>query len=97
MVEPFISNKTNAEHNDIILIEDSEQTRDRQQVADKSSEFFTNMIFMSTGKQVIPLQETNHEEAILDIMTKYENHTSIINIKRKSPEARFSFQLTSTN
>ena len=25
MVKPFISNKTNADHNDIILIEDSKQ------------------------------------------------------------------------
>ena len=66
MVKPFISNKTNTDHNDIILIEDSEQIRDRQKVAEKLNEFFTDIIFISTGKQVI--QETNHEEAIMDIM-----------------------------
>ena len=92
----FISNKTNADHNDIILIEDRKQIRDRQQVAEKLNEFFTDIIFIFTGKQVIPLQEANHEEGILDIVTKYENHTSISNIK-KTPEARFSFELTSTN
>ena len=27
MVKPFISNKTNTDHNDIILIEDSEQIK----------------------------------------------------------------------
>ena len=97
VVKPFISNKTNTDHNDIILIEDSEQIRDRQKVATKLNEFFTDIIFISTGKQVIPLQETNHEEAILDIIIKYENHISISNIKRSNPESRFSFELTSTN
>ena len=63
MVKPFISNKTNADHNDIILIEDIKQIRDRQQVAEKLNEFFTDIIVISTGKQ-----ETNHEEAILDII-----------------------------
>ena len=33
----------------------------------------------------------------MDIITKYENHTSISNIKRKNPEIRFSFELTSIN
>ena len=70
MVKPFISNKTNTDHNDIILIEHSEQIRDRQKVAKKLNEFFTDIIFISTGKQVTPLQETNHEEAILDINKK---------------------------
>ena len=97
MVKPFISNKTNTDHNDIILIEDSEQIRDRQKVAEKLNEFFTDIIFISTGKQVIPLQETNHEEAIMDIIIKYENHISISNIERNNPESRFSFELTSTN
>ena len=97
MVKPFISNKTNTDHNDIILIEDSEQIRDRQNVAEKLNEFFTDIIFISTGKQVIPLQETNHEEAIMDIITKYENHISISNIKRRNPESTFSFELTSTD
>ena len=96
MVKPSISNKTNTDHNDIILTEDSEQIRDRQKVAEKLNEFFTDIIFISTGKQVIPLQETNHEEAILDIITKYDNHISISNVKRKNPESRFSFELTST-
>ena len=58
--------------------------------------FVTDIVFISTGKQVIPLQETNHEEAIMDII-KYENHISISNTKRKNPESRFSFELTSTN
>ena len=80
MVKLFISNKTNADHNDIILIEDSKETRD---------EFFTDRTFISTGKQVIPLQEINHEEAILDIITKYENHTNISNIKRKTLKQDF--------
>ena len=97
MIKPFISNKTNADHNDIALIEDSKQIRNRQQVAEKLNECFTDIIFISTGKQVIPLQETHHEEAILDIITKYENHTSISNIKRKNPEAKFFFELTSTD
>ena len=97
MVKPFISNKTNTDHNDIILIEDSEQIRDRQKVAEKLNELFKDIIFISTGKQVIPLQETNHEEAIMDIITKYENQISISKIKRKIPESRFSFELTSTN
>ena len=82
VVKAFSSNKTNADHNDIILIDDSKQIRGRQQVPEKLNEFFTDIIFIFTGKQVIPLQETNHEEGILDIITKYENHTSISNIKK---------------
>ena len=66
-------------------------------MAEKFNEFFTDIIFISTGEQVIPLQETNHEHAVLEIITKYENHTSISNIKRKNPEERLSYELSSTN
>ena len=76
MVKPFISKKNNADHNDIIFIEDSKEIRD---------DFFTDRTFISTGKQVIPLQEINHKEAIQDITTKYESHTNISNIKKNKP------------
>ena len=96
MVKPVISNKTNTDHNDIILIEDSEQIRDRQKMAEKLNEFFTDILFFhwQTGNSS---SRDNHEEAIMDIIIKYENHISISNIKRNNPESRFSFELTSTN
>ena len=57
MVKPFISNKGNTDHNDIILIEEGKQIRDRKGVAEKLNNFSTDIIHITTGKTVIPLED----------------------------------------
>ena len=44
IVKPFISNKGNTDHNDIILIEEGKQIRDIKEVAEKLNNFFTDII-----------------------------------------------------
>ena len=56
-------------------------------MTEKLNKFFTDIIFISTGKQVIPLQETNHEEAISDIRPmkfwKYRSGTRTRTLTKK--------------
>ena len=67
-VKPIISTKGNTYHNDIILIEEDKQIRDRKEVADKLNNFFTDIIHITTGKTVIPLEQGNHKQAMLNII-----------------------------
>ena len=97
MVKPFISNKGNTDHNDIILLEEGKQIRDRKRVAEKLNNFFTDIIHITTGKTVIPLEEGNHEQAILNIIAKYNNHISINNIGKRNIKTTFSFRMATTS
>ena len=82
-VKPFISNKGNTDHNDIILIEEGKQIRD--------------IIHVTTGKIVIPLEEGNHEQDILNIIAKYNNHISINNNGKRNKQTTFSFRMATTS
>ena len=97
MIKPFISNKGNTDHNDIMLIEEGKQIRDRKGVAEKLNNFFTDIIHITTGKTVIPLEEGNHEQAILNIIAKYDNHISINNIGKTNIKTTFSFRMATTS
>ena len=97
MIKPFISNKGNTDHNDIILIEEGKQIRDRKGVAEKLNNFFTDIIHITTGKTVIPLEEGNHEQAILNIIAKYDTHISINNIGKRNIKTTFSFRMATTS
>ena len=97
MLKPFISNKGNTDHNDIILIEEGKQNRDRKGVAEKLNNFFTDIIHITTGKTIISLEEGNHEQAILNIIAKYDNHISINNIGKRNIKTTFSFRMATTS
>ena len=47
MVKPFITNKGSTDHNDIILIEEGKQIRDKKEVAEKLNNFFSLTSFIS--------------------------------------------------
>ena len=83
MVKPLISSKCNTDHNDNILIEEGKQIRDRKEVAKKLNNVIIDIIHITTGKAVIPIEEGNHEQAILNIIAKYDNHISINNIEKE--------------
>ena len=87
MVKPFISNKGNTDHNDIIFL--IELIRNRKKVAEKLNNFLTDIIYITTGKTVIPLEEGNHKQAILNIIANY--HISINNIGMRNIKTTFSF------
>ena len=93
MVKPFIFKKGNTDHNDIILTEEGKQIRDRKGVAEKLNNFFTDIIHITTGKTVTPLEEGNHEQAILNTIAKYDIHISINNIGKRNIKTTFLFRM----
>ena len=97
MVKPFISNKSDTDHNDIILIEEGKQIRDRKEVAEKLNNFFPDIIHITTGKTVILLEKGNYEQAILNIIAKYDNHISINNTGKRNIKTTFSLRMATTS
>ena len=57
MVKPFITNKGSTDHNDIILIEEGKQIRDKKKVAEKLNNFFTDIIHIKLVKQLSHLKK----------------------------------------
>ena len=96
MEKPFISNKGHTYHNDIILIEEGKQIRDRKEVTEKLNNCFIDIIHITTGKTVIQLEEGNHEQAILSIIAKSDNHIGINNIGKRKIKTTFSFKMATT-
>ena len=65
MVKPFISNKSNTDHNDIILIEEVKQIRDGKEVAEKLNNVFADIIHITTGKALANLRAAGNATLIL--------------------------------
>ena len=97
-VKPFISNKTNRNESDIILIENNKVIKDRKNVANTLNEYFISISEYTAGRQITALPSQDIEISISEIINKYENHISIQNIRNKKLNSTFTFEkTTSTN
>ena len=97
-VKPFISNKTNRNESDIILIKNNKVIKDRKNVANTLDEYFIIIAECTAGRQITALPSQDIEISISEIINKYENHISIQNIRNKKLNSTFTFEkTTSTN
>ena len=97
-VKPFISNKTNRNESDIILIENNKVIKDRKNVANTLNKYFISIAEYTAGRKITALPSHNMEISISEIINKYENHISIQNIRNKKLNSTFTFEkTTSTN
>ena len=72
-VKPFISNKTNRNESDIILIENNKVIKDRKNVANTLNEYFISSIAEYTaGRQMTALPSQDIEISISEIINKYD-------------------------
>ena len=93
-VKPFISNKTNRNESDIILIENNKVIKDRKNVANTLNEYFISIAEYTAGRQITALPSQDIEITISEIINKYENHISIQNIRNKKLNSTFIFEKT---
>ena len=97
-VKPFISNKTNRNESDIILIENNKVIKDRKNVANTLDEYFISIAENTADRQITALPSQDIEISISEVINKYENHISIQNIRNKKLNSTFTFEkTTSTN
>ena len=97
-VKPFISNKTNRNESDIILIENNKVIKDRKNVANTLNEYFISIAEYTADREITALPSQDIEISISEIINKYENHISIQNIRNKKLNSTFTFEkTTSTN
>ena len=96
-VRPFLSNKGNV-HKKITLIEGENIISQDKEVAEKLNNFFENAVkSLDIKENKLLLTPVNENEDPIDvIIKKYENHPSILAIKKKVkiPMQKFSFLQT---
>ena len=95
-VKPFISNKTNRNKSDIILIENNNVIKDKQNVADTLNEYFINIAEYTVGRQITALPSKDIEISISEIINKHENHISIPKYQEQKLNSTFTFEKTTS-
>ena len=85
-VKPFISNKTNRNEFDIILIDNNNVIKDRKNVANTLNEYFINMAEYTVGRQILALPSQDIEISISEIINKHKH------IKYQKQNSTFTFE-----
>ena len=97
-VEPLFSDKRKDFQPDIIIVENDLITSDKQEVAEKLNNFFSEAVDNLDIESYLP-ENINDTliESVQDIILKYENHSSIKKIKENVTDDNiFSFKETAS-
>ena len=93
-IRPFLSNKGTHDNHDIILEENGDLIKDKENISDILSDFYIDIVEKTTGKKPLILNSASTDSADeeIDIINcKYDNHQSIRKIKENvSPFSQFS-------
>ena len=98
-VKPFMTNKSGLTNHDIMLIHDNSMITDETELTELFNEQYINIVERSTGVKpfcLSNLTDKHNREIITDILRKYENHPSIVEIKNNK-NATNSFQFHEIN
>ena len=93
-IRPFLSNKGTHDNHDIILEENGDLIKDKENISDILNDFYINIVEKTTGKKPLisnSASTVSAGEEIDIINRKYDNHPSIRKIKENvSPFSQFS-------
>ena len=93
-MRPFLSSKGTHDNHDIILEENGDLIKDKENISDILNDFYINIVEKTTGKKPLILNSAftvSADEEIDIINRKYDNHPSIRKIKENvSPFSQFS-------
>ena len=93
-IRPFLSSKGTHDNHDIILEENGDLMKDKENISDILNDFYINIVEKTTGKKPLILNSAftvSADEEIDIINRKYDNHPSIRKIKENvSPFSQFS-------
>ena len=93
-IRPFLSGKGTHDNHNIILEENGDLIKDKENISDILNDFYINIVEKTTGKKPLILNSAftvSADEEIDIINRKYDNHPSIRKIKDNvSPFSQFS-------
>ena len=84
-MRPFLSNKGTHDNQDIILEENGDLIKDKENISDILNDFYINIVEKTTGKKPLILNSASTvsaDEEIDIINHKYDNHPSIKKSRR---------------
>ena len=102
-LKPFLSSKHLPKSHKIILNENRKITDDSISVTNIMNDYFINIVEKTTGKipRSLPCSDTDQitDSTINEIIKRYENHPSIVNIKVNTSctESKFQFKEATRN
>ena len=92
-IRPFLSNTGTRDNHDIILEENGDLIKDKENISEIFNDFYINIVQKTTGKKPLILNSTSTvsaDEEIDIINRNYDNHPSIRKIKNVSPFSQLS-------
>ena len=96
-VKPFITNKSTLSNNTIMLKKDDSVVKEEKEIVEIFNNHYINIVEISTGLKPNVLEEENGLHQIHDIINKYEEHPSIVEIKKHATSDTFCFKEISEN
>ena len=91
-VKPFITNKNTLTNNTIMLNHSGSIITEEEKIANTFNNHYINIVEKSTGIKPNTLGHENDDSQINEIIKKYENHPSILEIKKHTTSDVFSFK-----
>ena len=92
-VNPFLSENGSHGQEDFLLEENGELVKDQKQIADIFCDYYTNIVKHATGNPPVQIPFRQNSDVIEDILSHYENHESIINIRNSMHNKTFEMPL----
>ena len=93
-VNPFLSENGSHGQEDFLLEENGELVKDQKQIADIFCDYYTNIVNHATGNPPVQIPFRQNSDVIEDILSHYENHESIINIRNSMHNQTFEMPLS---
>ena len=92
-ITPLTSGNGSHGQEDFVIEENSELIKDPTEIANIFNEYYTNIVQHATGNPPVQIPITENGNKIDDIMSYYENHSSIIFIKNRQQNQTFELSL----
>ena len=89
-IKPFVTNKGTHGNEEYILEENGELIRDPIKVSAIFNEYYTNIVEIATGNPPVDIPLSGNNDVIDDILSYYQDHSSIKAIKEKHAGKNFN-------
>ena len=84
IVKPFLTDKNSITNQAIMLNQQASIVTDEKEIATIFNEHYINIVETTTGIKPLALNEKEVDTQIFQILKKYENHPSILEIRKQS-------------
>ena len=92
-IKPFITNKGSHGNEEYILEENGELIKDPTNIASIFNDYYTNIVHIATGNPPVSIPLSDENDVIKDILSYYNDHSSIKAIKAKHAGKSFNIPI----